>query len=589
MKRVHQELDNQHLADDLEHAVNKGKEGAALDIFNDLYGLYTLGEFEYKKINQNRLMHNPAHTCSGYRCHLTPVEIMAYRLEHHDNWFTGERNISVHLCFPTMCPHIDPRHRCEDQLDGNCPHMHKYAPQDIRKLKDFWVCSDTGNVHICGERCDKSAIKDMREGDYVCSLTGQVTERHIVPVEYHVNQQLQLAAGNEDELTMDNGLAYALQKKGVRKLLASGGKALSVTVPLWERQGDIVLHHACVAAVCDQLFFSEDRQMMEANNYLSAYQRSYEEVVKSMRVRKMMDGVNRDMARFSARMLAAQGLVERRRVFKDEEKVYHNEIFTHLIKIPAVIAMYQFRSPTSTYFHNVPMLPDVAVYMRDRLNVINAKYAALFKLPVTETGDEVRERAVVKRRRDELLRQSVSEYRERIGAPPRRIVKWDSPEWQTRMKNIKDIFSHCLVRVWINIIKQNALSETGEGVNLSFKRCLLALLYMTRKTVSVSDEVYSDAITSAPVEGPMVTVIPRIEFAMLLPPENQLDRFNLMPYSTNAMSRKLTTTQTEIKNCIHSIGNKGHLSSMQLRMIDVYAEILEKKQSAVAAVAATAI
>lgn len=588
MKRVNKDLDDRQLAADLEHAVGKGKEGADADIFNDLYGLYTLGEFEYKKLNQNRLMHNPAHTCSGDTCRLIPVNVMVYRLENHDNWFTGERNISLHLCFPDMCAHIDPRHRCEEQLDGQCPHMHKYAPQDVRKLKDFWVCTDTGNVHVCGERCDKSAIQDTREGNYVCSLTGQVTERSIVPVEYHVNQQQLLTAGNEEELTMENGLAYALHKKGMRKLLAAGGKSLPTSVPIWERPGDLVLHHACVAAVCDQLFFSEDRQLMEADNYLAAYQRSYEEVVKSMRVRKMMDGVNKDMARFSVKMLAAQSMCESRMKFTDEEKVYHNKIFTHLIRIPSVLAMYQFRSPTSTYFHNVPMLPSIAVYMRDRLNVINAKYASLFKPQAAESSEEARERALVKRRRDELLRQSVSAYRERIGAPPRHIVRWESAEWQTRMKNIRDIFSHCLVRVWINITKHNALSETGEGVNLSFKRCLLALLYMTRKTVSVSEEIFSEA-TMDVTDGPMVTVIPKIDFAMLLPPENQLDRFNLLPYSTNAMSRKLTTTQTEIKNCIHAIGNKGHLAAMQLRMIDVYAEILEKKRPATAATAAVAI
>lgn len=578
MEEVKEQLDLKHLEDDFEHIAKRAANGDD-DIFNNIAALYRLGEFEYKKQNQHRLVANPAHVCTS-ACNLTPVNVVVYRyVERSGGWYT-ERNISLHLCLVDTCEHIDPRHRCEEQTYGMCPHMHRYIPQDIRKLKDFWVCNTTGNVHMCGELCTRSTIIHESEGNYVCALTGQVTDKHVVPVEYYQNQQLLLAAGNEEPITMENGLGNALQKKGYQKLLTR--QKVPSQTPVWDRHGDILLYHACVVAVCEQLFFSEERQMMEADNYLQAYERAYEEVVKSLRVRKMMDGgVNSALARFSKRLLAAQALLG------DAAQLHlHHKQFVHTIKVPAVLAMYQFKSPTNTYFHNVPMMHTVNIYMRDRLKVIDTKYASIGGAnrlansliapqmqPILKMRREemLNECEGIRRRRDELLRHAIEDYRARHSIEPRKITKWDSPEWQTRMKNIKDIFSHCLVRIWVTMTRYNALSECGEGVNLSFKRCLLALLYMTRKTMSISD---SDAPSGA---SEMVTVIPKIDFAMLLPPENQLDRFNLMPYSNSALSRKLTTTQTEIKNCMYSISHKGYLSNLQLRMIDVYAEIVEKK------------
>ena len=589
MQSVKEELDEKQLILEFEEAFERGKkEGDNFDFFNDITGLCTLGEFEYRRLNEGTLMSNPAHECTK-ECNVKPITVFAYRRVRNSGWVSnselfkarGMSDIenafgamssqrSLHVCFPDMCEHIRPGHYCEEE-EGECPHISAYAPCDTRQLKDFWVCGETGNVHICGALCDRKKIITDKECDYVCMLTGQVTERNIVPVEYYANTQLSLAAGNEEPKTAQTGLVNDLTRNGYAKVFATNTNAYNSSVPAWERINDLNLYHTCVATVCTQLLFSETRQMLEAVSYLLAYERAYEDVLKFLRVRKLSENGGDN----------------------DEYTTTGRSFIT--ITTPVALSIYQFKTPVSVYFHNVPMLPKVRTYMHYKLRMIDSKYvgmsmgknvmASVFtqanqQLRVKQTEANIKAEEIQNSKR-RLIEETVSRYRQREGITPRRTLEWDSPEWHARMDNIKEIFSHCIVRVWCNINRCFTLyKKTAEDCeSMSFKRCLLALLYMTRKTISISE-----GIVEGNDSGPLVTVIPKIDFAGLLPPENQLEKFSLFPYSNLPMSqkpssRKLTSTQIEIKKCLYSIGKNGYLNQIQLRMIDVFKEILEKRNN----------
>lgn len=575
IKRVQAEADDAALIEEFERAI-KDSEGEEADaVFNDVNGLYTWGELEYKKQNERSIMCQPSHVCVR-GCHMRQVSVVVHRrVSHFGNqaseglsamqaafgrWAFGR---AYHLCFTDTCAHIRSNHACE--TPECCPHATRYQGRDTRRLDQFWVCTETGNVHICGRDCLQPKIVSPLEGEFVCSLTGVVTGQNLVAVQFIPNVHL-LGAGEEDTDPMQAARAsLATINMSRRKLAARAAMSDGVQ--------DLAVYGAWVEAICEELFFSERRQLLEAEQYLLAYEKALEDMIKYLRVRKLVDEMGLAFHQFLRAVLTAQGPRPR------PPLLYHSSTYINLVRVPNALAVFQFRAPVSPYFRNVPMLDSVARAMRRRLEQIDTKFianggktsnAAASMVGTPEHARAVRERqeeydlVLARADRDRFIRRVL--YRRRLGAGG----GCDTPavaDTALRRRNVKEVFATTLVRVWANLNKYEPQQQ-----QVTFKKLVIALLYMTQKTLAIPDG------------STAVTVIPKVDFAALLPQESQLHKFDLPACgsggSNHTLFRKLTATQTEITGRLFDIARSGHLTHIQLRISDVYEEVARKRATA---------
>jgi hypothetical protein len=98
---------------------------------------------------------------------LLPVRI--YR-----RFSTLGRTAEYHICLPRECVHLTPNHVCRDIRCWHSPAA-VYPDADVHDVPGIYVCSRSGRMHVCGNRCMHKYAMVTQAGLVVCRLTGVVT------------------------------------------------------------------------------------------------------------------------------------------------------------------------------------------------------------------------------------------------------------------------------------------------------------------------------------------------------------------------------------------------------------------------------
>ena len=596
MEQVQKEIDDAYLIAQFEEGLRDGGTGADKDvIFNNNAAMLFLAELKYKSQNANMLMNRPSHVCHAKSgCMMEHKVVTVYRKVHwtpnvqpivtaDSNVFTtvfgAESNPSQYqVCFgDDECEHAKTGHYCDyiKEQGVNCHHLEKYHPSNVRRLKDFWVCNETGNVHACGAMCQQQKVMSVYENDYVCSLTGTVTGRNIVNDNNTMTRQSLLLENSGAALiapvssvfddtksfrttVKDKGSTY--RRKKADNSSSKGKVAPDVNDPIyreqyekslkwWENETEMAANKMVVDYVVEELFFSKRRQMLEADSYLNGYKDAYEEVSKYMRTKKQQ----------------------------------HQQQETEQTTINTIMALciFQYRIPTNMYFKNVPMMPSVRRYILNGIAKLDASFIANNGVDISFCDDDcggrdfdpvnvLIKKIIMRKQREEKAKRKDNEE------------NWDNldnddddddndddeddndidlkrdeqleeqqmlQKWHNKATIVKRMFSVATISIWRNINKN--LHELKEFDSMfKFKKILLPLLYMLRKQFIITENLGSALVTdTGKVYEPFadvdmydevhfsekfskanklcVNVIPKIEFASLLPIENQLYKFDL--------------------------------------------------------------
>ena len=274
-------------------------------------------------------------------------------------------------------------------------------------------------------------------------------------------------------------------------------------------------------------------------------------------------------------VLDAQAYVLAQRPLAPGETVLrHDPKCAPLIMAGQALCVFRSREPVSEYFANIPMMDSVAHYVARRRLEIEAEHLETDRRQPSDVN-ALRQYQFYQQERvdavhaahcdfERYLSRVASEYRLRHGIVRPEPTRCDSPQWQRRMENITLLFAHTLVRVWRGS-NQHATTPTARQT-LAFGRIALGVLYLTKSSLEVQDL----QITSC---ASFVTIVPRIDFARLLPCDNQLDIFNLDQFVLSPTARRLTTTQGDVRQEAMRISRIGALPSLLLRLGDVSADL----------------
>lgn len=594
VRRVQQELDDRHYARRFEEDIDEMTRSKEDAVFNDIVGLYAWGDMMYRQQRRMAVLSNPWHECQK-GCRMRLVEAVVYRrtllagsgteaagaegampARSFGDIFGASRLRTYHMCFPASCQHLFPGHACikGGMVNGQCWHAVRDQPADTRRLDQFWVCETTGNVHVCGDLCTKRSAVSEREGDMVCQLTGQVLSRQMVmdaafgasAHDPRLASTLMLGAS-----AMDGGTAAEEPVKSDPEARQSVivKQARGQMADIAKRPSMRMHFVAFVEAMCDELFFSEKRQRLEVDVYLSGLRRAYEDLTKFMRVPKMTDDVSASIANFVRMLLRARDLCG---PDGPGREIHHQKRTPRLISLTRGLEIYASRAPTSDYFANVPMMDGVARDMMARLAQIEFQFMntdarhpsdiPALRSMHTHHGPTP-ERVEATRRFARMHLRVVQHYRATHGLPPYTgPLHWSSPEWQDRRRRITETYSRVIVRAWENLF-DSASGHTRE--TLVFGRVALGLLYITKTSLVVEDA----HIAPAKVH---VVVVPSIPFSGLLPRDNQLDRFDQSLIAPLTGARRLTIVQSLVRAAAQEISDAGRLPSVQLRLLDVVSE-----------------
>jgi hypothetical protein len=312
-----------------------------------------------------------------------------------------------------------------------------------------------------------------------------------------------------------------------------------------------------------ELFFSSTRQMMEVEALLAGIDAAFNGVVKFMRVRSLVDEIPQRVSATIRLMLKAQRMVG------GEGGLHHDPDCMSLIFACEALGVYHNLAPVSEYFSNVPMTDEVATYYTRRCAEIEAKNFDVDRRQPSDISvlrqfqfhDAESESVATNAMRDyaRLLSATVADFRARRGLVRPAVTRWDSATWKQRQKGITSLYARTLVRAWKNL--QTHCTSVEAADNLSFGRIALALVYLTKSSLTVQDT------SVAPCES-HVTVVPAIDFSHLLPCDNQLGHFNLDEFAAATGAKRLTTVQGDIRSECLNISKAGKLQSMLLRLED---------------------
>jgi hypothetical protein len=560
MDALQQQLDDEHLIRQFEEAIEKGGDNPENDlIFNNAAAMLFLAEHEYKKIHAKDILNRPSHVCAREKgCHMILKNVKVYRkttfmgthVAHsseydedgneysHANAFeqvfgTGANPANYQICFgDDECEHAKTGHYCEYEKEHGiqCHHKAHYQPSNIKVFSNFWVCSDSGNVHACGALCQQYKIVSETEADYVCSLTGVVTSRNIVVDDgYGLRQKLLTNEG----ATPAAPATIKRKKQGPQVI---DQEAYEASLKTWEHDEEMEKNKMIVSRVVNELFFSKKRQMLEADMYLTQYKDAAEEVSKYMRVKKQLH------------------------LQQETEQKTVNMIMG--------LCIFQYKMPTSIYFKNVPMMPSVRKYILNGLAKIDQTFIGNHGVDITcfdpdymgtrkdysKINKFIHSAIQTHKRRqmfdnDEDDDEEEEEYDE--NDIERKYADNTVQRWLNKVDIVKKMFTVATISIWRNMNKN--LHDMREFEKMfKFKNIVIPLLYMLRKQFSITEntansnnlnsmekiynpltdhvDVYDEYHFSedfAKADKMRVIVIPKVEFALLLPHDNQLHKFDL--------------------------------------------------------------
>lgn len=533
-------------------------------VLDNARALYTWGEFEYKCINSGRIASAPSHVCNTTTCIMKKINAFVYRRTAHDaihhanegqtatGFDRSTRMVTYHMCFERQCAHLVPKHHCEPR--ENCPHDRQYAPIDIRKLDDFWVCDSTGNVHMCGMLCNHPKIVTAYEHDFVCPLTGTIVCRNVcmdAPGAYVAKMVREAPDTFTPLLLMPSGNPA---NTGKRRM--SHNTCRSRQLRQWEDEALMDKYRQYVREVCDELLFSHDRQMMEAKSCIEEYEKTYTDTL---------------------------------RAFTDKRN-------GRILNLVDLLSAYRANTWHNPYFDTVPIQPEVQAYMVQQLAEIDTKYTGGFKQTASAASAQtvsIDEYNQIVHETAHMIQTAIAKYRTTHHSSRREEVKtWTSASWQEDMQTVKNMFAFTVVTVWTNLNKHRCVasppSSTPHAAQCvekdvsNFYRLVIPLIYMTRRNFTLYD---SPAQDNGATSAYYVPVIPNIEFATLLPHENKLQKFastnthGTGPHQASGNSalymKKMTSAQTNVKRVLDQIRNDGKLSDIKLSIEDVCAHILK--------------
>lgn len=561
MDTIQKQLDTDYIIKQFGQHINDN--GNATDlVFDDIKGLYIWGELEYKYLCAARISSAPSHSCTRDTCVMKKVPVVVYRkikygagippqntLSHAQSTIDmgfgdSTRVVSYHVCFTDECVHLKTSHYCEEPSE--CPHSTRYEASNTRTLSDFWACASTGNVHMCGVLCRHQKIVTQYENDFVCMLTGTVVSRNI---SHEQNDQYVSKMITGVEAYVQETPLASTTGRGRRRMTRAKSSAC-----MWEDPEHIQHNRMEVANICEDLLFSHERQMLEASSVVREYEHAYIETIRALTI-KRPDGTP--------------------------------------INVGHAMCVFKACSGSNAYFNNVPMRPEIKTYIHRELANIDGTYTIQHAVPQTQVYTDARM----------TMYATVEKYRSTHGHICRQDMQWDSGEWKNAMQNVKDMFAFTLVNVWANLNKHHVRTgdETidNDADFTNFKRLILPLLYMTRRKYALCDQTHllpnhPFATTNANTTH-FISVIPMIDFAVLLPPENKLEKFSSATSTANNTAqqqagrrirtqhsshdtiflRKMTSTQTTIKKTFDRIAKDGKLTNIQLTIEDVCAQILK--------------
>lgn len=500
---------------------------------------YQYAELEGKILSSDYI-NTPGHVCSRETCSLDLYEAYVYRIiigtcydAAIDKLLGGEPTLTtgMHICVPEKCEHIR-AHRCEHP--EACPHRFPHRPEDRKALKNFWVCSGTGTVHVCGDECSQTPIVTDKEGEYICPLTG-VPRGLALGDNHRSNQWLTchtapLTLTNADNIEEEVKHHISLAMPSVR--------------PPWEIEEDIFQYRVLVGIICDELMFSARRQANEIAAIRAAWI-------------KMTNNASK-LLRTPVTVFVSGGEPET----DDEEEPPPPGPFSSValpVNLQHVYAAVAAQVPRSALFRLVPPHPDV-----------KKDIAALY----ADTPHMLRQQPLVHTHlhaRGECAQCTVdaatavrTRLLARLGSATTASdeTTWESPRWKKFIETSKEIIATTAVAAWANLVKYTYNGNPRDVI--PFKNIVVALIYMmqTEHTVPVKAAVPPG---TDPINMPRVTVLPKIPITAILPPDTTMLDYNIPHYCVNHV-KTMGSTQINIKSLFAKLVNSGRGYDIQLRL-----------------------
>lgn len=523
-------------------AMEKAEDKEGEDIWVQWKAFYAIAENMWKGMD-TEFVNTPGHVCTRKKCTMKHEEAMVIRFQDKDN--TDLANLmgggglstkSFHICFPRYCEHYG-RHMC--RTPETCPHGARVRSEDVKHLRNIWICAETGCIHVCGPYCSQKCIQTDKEGDMICPITGIIvttTFGNAMPDDH-------MRLGNEN-----TGLLTAQEyETRVRKKVARGPKIL---LP-WQRPEDMLQYRALTSIILDTLLFSEARQIWEIGRIVECCHKAHTETARSLRPKKGKDDYTNTQP------------------WPDDDYYYGDPARGHghapgnaghqtvsIIYSMSVLSTY---FPVSQYFHIVPPRPSVMPLIKEAIDTtpILNQHIVPAHVPSPPQGQEC------PHCRREQCRQRLRQVIKRLSGECEQPepLQWESEKWQAFMKSTKNMITDVALRIWTNLNKHEYDPSKGRE-NMQYTKVVLAIIYLMKSEYSIPVQPQIKEKTNV-LHVPRVVLIPKLSVASLLPPETALCKFE-MPRSCAGLVRTLTTTQRNIKDQFSSLVRKGYGYDIQI-------------------------
>lgn len=354
-------------------------------------------------------------------------------------------------CGKRDCLHIFEGATCRQP--AVCPHSLTYLAHERRELKDFWVCKQTGSVHICGENCTQRKIQTQRELHIICALTRAFVRSTLVHADAwkldtanNVNKSLFLTGDDSpllltDKMAMDLVCDDTSKAKRIKTAHASSGvspyssvhsaasssssaASSSMTgilvaapcepaslctpfvprnsLPPWERPNEIALNTAIAKMLFKELMFSETRQALEIDAVINSRQQMFKETHKMLRHRKIQEKLSGEILEYSQYVRSQCG--------GDSTTVFTEGKYS--VPTVATVALTTIASTNtrSQYFMHVPVQPQLVALSKKRLDDVNSRYLVGRSDPLpnpAQQRERARRLAAHEARCDSLIRSAL--------------------------------------------------------------------------------------------------------------------------------------------------------------------------------------
>jgi hypothetical protein len=106
-------------------------------------------------LNDNYRPSEPTYLLNNHRCNATKCNVHRIKVSRYDK--------NKHLCAI-----IEGRRVCYSPKQDN---LHEGESSEDH---NFFVCEDTGKIHLCGSHCDSEMMFNNKDNEYICNITGIV-------------------------------------------------------------------------------------------------------------------------------------------------------------------------------------------------------------------------------------------------------------------------------------------------------------------------------------------------------------------------------------------------------------------------------